>query len=340
MEVRGKTLPLTSEDRPSAGQDLVECFAEIGGGFGDVAPDLLGVFLPALLDLLLEKLLEVPVAEALLPLTWVVDDHVGDEGPRQAARLEGGVLGEKRVGRPTTGRGPGHWTGSRGSCGRLGRCRCRRGAGRSRRPCGGGWSRGRRHGRSSRRPSRNNWTRWRSRTRRRGRGRGWSRPGGRRRRYWRCGSSGLWPRGLDPRRRRLGRLGLGGLSLGRLGSSLRWLRTFRLGAGRLHHRRTRLLNLTAHREHRAAHGAARPHPGLGHLRRIYPINGGAVWAGDIHLMVLEAAPWSPGRAALLHRCRAAGPRRIPSRATSWHSSSSRSQARSPVPDAQIGGADW
>ena len=249
-------------------------------------------------------------------------------------------MGEKRVGRPTTGRGPGRWTGSSGRRGRLGRCRCRRGAGRSRRPCGGGWCRGRRPGRSSRRPSRGNWTRWRSRARRRGRRRGRSRSRGRRRRDRRCGSSGLWPRGLDPRRRSLGRLGLGELSLGRLGSSPRWLRTLWLGAWRLLHRRTRLLSLTAHREHRAAHRTARPHPGLGHLCRIYPIDGGAVWTGDIHFMVLEAAPWNRGRAAPPHRCRAAGPRRTPSRATSWHSSSSRWQARLPEPDAQIGGADW
>ena len=79
------------------------------GGLGHLAAHLLGVLLPALLDLFLEQLLEVPVAHALLPLGRMVDDDVGDQRAGQPPGLGGGVLREEGIGRTAP------WSRRRGS---------------------------------------------------------------------------------------------------------------------------------------------------------------------------------------------------------------------------------
>jgi hypothetical protein len=81
-----------SKDLPSPGKDLVQRLPEKGGGFREVAPDLVGIFLPALLDLLLEKLLQIAVPQALLPLARMVNHHIGDQRPGEPPGLERGVL--------------------------------------------------------------------------------------------------------------------------------------------------------------------------------------------------------------------------------------------------------
>src|SRR5215216_1835270 len=86
-----------SEDLATAGEDLVQRFLEVRCAVGDVLPDLVGVLLPALPDLFLEQLLEIPVAELVLALGGMVHDHVRDERPREPARLERRVLGQEGV---------------------------------------------------------------------------------------------------------------------------------------------------------------------------------------------------------------------------------------------------
>jgi hypothetical protein len=65
-----------SEDLPAPSQNLVQGFTEVGRRFGHLAPDLFGVLLPTLLDLFLEQLLQVAVAQTFLALARMVDDHV------------------------------------------------------------------------------------------------------------------------------------------------------------------------------------------------------------------------------------------------------------------------
>jgi hypothetical protein len=98
-----------SKDLASTGEDLVQRLAEIRGGFRHLASDLFGVFLKALLYLVLEELLEVAVAQALLPFAWVVDHHIGDEGPGQTLGFERRILGKEGIGRSSScgGRRPG-----------------------------------------------------------------------------------------------------------------------------------------------------------------------------------------------------------------------------------------
>src|SRR2546427_8774008 len=45
------------------------------------------LFRSALLDFVLEELRQCPVTNALLPLLRMIDEHVGDERPREAPRL-------------------------------------------------------------------------------------------------------------------------------------------------------------------------------------------------------------------------------------------------------------
>jgi hypothetical protein len=80
------------EDLPATGQDLVESFTEVGRRFGHFAPDLFSVLLPALLDLFLEQLLQIPVTKSFLALAGMVHDHVGDERARKSLCLERWIL--------------------------------------------------------------------------------------------------------------------------------------------------------------------------------------------------------------------------------------------------------
>src|SRR6202022_2019301 len=125
------------------GQDLVQRLPEVGRRFSNISPDLVGIFLPALLDLVLEELLEVPIPETFLPLAGMVYHHIGNESSGQPARFERRILREERVGGAAgrwdggTGR-PGNGWGRR-RCGWLRRSRGDsrwRSAGRRRRPRG------------------------------------------------------------------------------------------------------------------------------------------------------------------------------------------------------------
>ena len=164
--------PLTSylsllKQLSSACQYFVQCFLEVRSRVGHLPSDLFRILLPALLDLLLEQLLEVAITEALLSLAGMVHDHVRNEGPSQTSSLECRILRQERVGRASSRRG---WRGPSRTRGRnSGRC-CRFGGtgrrlGRCRGPNGSSWSR--RHHRSDRagRPDRTDATHergWRS----------------------------------------------------------------------------------------------------------------------------------------------------------------------------------
>src|SRR3990170_1012494 len=141
-----------SEDLLTPGEDLVQRVGEKRRGLGQVIAHLLVVLLPAFLDLLFERLLQVALLERSLPFVRLIDDHVGHQRSRQPPRLLAGVLGQEGI---DGLRGPGGRR-RRRSCGR-----CRGGAGAQ-----GGWGRGwrRRHARS--------WgsrSRWCDRCRRAGR---------------------------------------------------------------------------------------------------------------------------------------------------------------------------
>ena len=187
------------------------------------------------------------------------------------------------------------------------------------------------------------------------------RPNATRRRYRRSGGRrGHWGRlrALGGRRRRYrqwrrrGRLRRGRQRRGRLLRRGRRTRGRRRSRGNLRRRGCRSRHrrsprcrglgptLPVDREDRAAHRAAGPHSRLGHLRRVHPVNGGAVRTRDVHGLVLTTVPWLPTPGAPRRRCPGAGPPRTRIRAASWRSSSSRWQARSPGPDAQTSGVGW
>jgi hypothetical protein len=160
------------------------------------------------------------------------------------------------------------------------------------------------------------WCHWRRRRRRRRCDR-FGRLGS-----WRCRTRCFRPERLLYRwrsRRWLGRRGIG--CRGRYGSAPRGLR------------------LPPDRKHCAAHGAPGSDPGFRYFGGIDSIDAGAVGTGDVHLMILEAVPWSSARAGL-PRPHAGGLPQLPSPARFWRSFSVRWQARLPGPDAQIVGADW
>jgi hypothetical protein len=106
-----------SEDLAPAGQNLVQRFTEIRSRLSDIPADLLGILLPALLDLLLENFLQVTIPEPVLPFGRVIDDHIRDESTSQPSCLQCRVLRQEWI------RGPGSGHSFRRSRGRW----CRRG---------------------------------------------------------------------------------------------------------------------------------------------------------------------------------------------------------------------
>jgi hypothetical protein len=216
------------------------------------------------------------------------------------------------------------WRGRRRGRHRGGRTGCRRG-------------RSRRAASSCRAPGRSGGP-WRAHRN----GRRWEAGGPRRRCGWggnrrrarghRVSRSGRANR-LDTRRslERCGRRG----SRGHRGSRRRRPR------GRRGRRRLPLRSvLAANGEHGAADAAPCPDSRLGDLARVDPEDAGAIGTGDVHRSILTAVLWIPRPTAPRRWSPAGGPRRRPIPARSWRSSSFRSQARSPAPDAQIGGGGW
>src|SRR2546430_433830 len=165
----------------SSRQNFVQSLGPERRALRHIGADLLDVFLPALVDLVLEQLRQCAVPNALLPLLRMIDQHVGDEGPREPPRFLFWVLHQERIHRP-------QWTGA--ALPRRGYT-CTRRTRRSRRnrsDCyGRRWWRGRRRwrGRGRRRRgtrewrcSRRGWRRlWRGRPGRPGRWRGGPRAG-------------------------------------------------------------------------------------------------------------------------------------------------------------------
>src|SRR5207247_9220517 len=90
------------------------------GWLRQVLIHLLAVFLPALCDLVLEKLRERAVAESLLALLRMVHDEIRHERPREPARFLLRILHHERIhGAERAGHAPGRradWR-SRGSGG-------------------------------------------------------------------------------------------------------------------------------------------------------------------------------------------------------------------------------
>ena len=93
------------EDRLPVPQDLIQRLLEVRRRLGEILPHLLHVLLPALADLFLELLLDGPRLEGIAPLGGVIDHHVRDQRPREAACLLGRILGEEGIDRASTCRG-------------------------------------------------------------------------------------------------------------------------------------------------------------------------------------------------------------------------------------------
>src|SRR5690606_10243181 len=96
----GTEIEAGREDLATVREDLVERILEVRGAVGDRLAHLVGVLLPALLDLFLEQRLERSVPQPFPALGGMIDHHVGDERPRQPPGLLAGVLGEERIDRP------------------------------------------------------------------------------------------------------------------------------------------------------------------------------------------------------------------------------------------------
>src|SRR5207249_2786788 len=105
------------------------------------ASHLLDVFLPALVDLVLEELGERAVAESLLALLRMVHDEIRHERPREPARLLLRILHHERIhGTERAGHAPRRRTGWRGRGSGGGGSGGRRGSARGRgRPGPGRW---------------------------------------------------------------------------------------------------------------------------------------------------------------------------------------------------------
>src|SRR5207253_3117109 len=113
------------------GTNLVQRLRPERGGLRELGTDLLHVFPPALLDLVLEELRQRAVAQSLLTLLRMIHDEIRHQRPRQPARLLLGILHHERIHGPERARHP--LTGpSAGGRGRSSRRRRRRGGARCR----------------------------------------------------------------------------------------------------------------------------------------------------------------------------------------------------------------
>ena len=77
--------PASSEQLASSAQNLVQRFLEMRRALGEFPPNLLDVFLIALLDLFAKKLTQSAIAKPVLALLRVIRDQIGDQGARQTA---------------------------------------------------------------------------------------------------------------------------------------------------------------------------------------------------------------------------------------------------------------
>jgi hypothetical protein len=67
------------------------------GRFGELAPDLIDVFLVALLDLFAKQLAQRSFAQPLVTTLGEIGDEIGNQGTRQPARLGVWIVREERV---------------------------------------------------------------------------------------------------------------------------------------------------------------------------------------------------------------------------------------------------
>ena len=89
--------PARSEHFLPAGEDVIQRVLKVRRGFGELATDLLHVFLVALLNLLLEELLECAIPYSFLALLWKVGNEIGHERSCESLRFGVGIVRQKRV---------------------------------------------------------------------------------------------------------------------------------------------------------------------------------------------------------------------------------------------------
>lgn len=70
------------EQLPSAGEHVVQRVLEMRGGFGEVAPHLIQIFVEALFDFVAEERFERPIAQPFRMFGGVICHDIGNERAR------------------------------------------------------------------------------------------------------------------------------------------------------------------------------------------------------------------------------------------------------------------
>jgi hypothetical protein len=83
----------------STREQIVQRILKVRGALGELLAHLSHVFLVALLNLFLEKLLQRTVSQAVLPLLRKVGHEIGDQRSGQTLRLCVGIVGEEGIDR-------------------------------------------------------------------------------------------------------------------------------------------------------------------------------------------------------------------------------------------------
>src|SRR6185369_72904 len=93
----GSRGPGSGENGLAVGQDVVQRVSKETSGLGELPPNLIDVFLPALPDLFLEQQLERAIAQTIAPLGGMVHHDVTHQRAREATGSSRRILREKRI---------------------------------------------------------------------------------------------------------------------------------------------------------------------------------------------------------------------------------------------------
>ena len=90
------------ENLLAASEDVIESIGEMRRRLGELLTDLIDEFFVALLDLLLEELLEGPVAQTFHLFLREIRHQIRDQRPSESTRLGIRIVGQERVDGPRT----------------------------------------------------------------------------------------------------------------------------------------------------------------------------------------------------------------------------------------------
>ena len=91
--------PPRLEDFAPSGQDVVQRFLKMNRRLGELAPDLLNVFLVTLFYLVAKQLLQCSALKSLIPFRRMIRNHIRDERSSQPPRLLVRVVRQERIDR-------------------------------------------------------------------------------------------------------------------------------------------------------------------------------------------------------------------------------------------------